>query len=327
MDLRTRYLGLELPHPLMTGASPLVDDLDVVRRLEDAGTAAIVMHSLFEEQIAGGAEPGHQAEPAGAPALPPPEPTDYRLGPDRYLSQLLAVKQAVAVPVIASLNGTTLGYWLEAAKLLEQAGADAIELNVYRLATDPRLTAEEVEFEALEMVRAVRAVVSVPLAVKLSPFYTSLAHFADRLAGAGADALVLFNRLYQPDYDLEKLQVDGTLHLSEPSELLLRLRWLAILHGRVPMALAASGGVASAADVVKSLMAGADVVQVVSCLMREGPAALARLRAGLESWLAAHGHDSLDDLRGILSLARCPDPSVYERANYTHLLQNWRSLV
>jgi dihydroorotate dehydrogenase (fumarate) len=327
MDLRTRYLGLELPHPLMIGASPLVDDLDLVRRLEDAGAAAIVMHSLFEEQIAGAPEAPRGGEEPVAGNVPTPASTDFRLGPDRYLSQLLAVKQAVSVPVIASLNGTTLGYWLEAAKLLEQAGADAIELNVYRLATDPRLTAEEVEFEALEMVRAVRAVVSLPLAVKLSPFYTSLAHFADRLAGAGADSLVLFNRLYQPDLDVERLEVEDALHLSDPTELLLRLRWLAILRGRVPLALAATGGVASATDVVKALMAGADVVQVVSCVMRDGPKALVALRSGLERWLAEHGHDSLDAVRGSLSLARCAEPSVYERANYTHLLQNWRALV
>ena len=328
MDLRTRYLGLDLAHPIVVGASPLVDDLDVVRRLEDGGAAAIVMHSLFEEQIAG--DPAQAGAEAGEPTVADPlrpDPTEFRLGPDRYLDQLLAVKQAVGVPVIASLNGTTLGYWLEAAKLIEQAGADALELNVYRLATDPQRTAEEVEFETLEMVRAVRAEVRLPLAVKLSPFYTSLAHFADRLAAAGADGLVLFNRLYQPDLDVERGTVERALHLSDSAELLLRLRWLAILRGRVHVALAASGGVHTVTDVIKALMAGADAIQVVSVLLREGPGATGRLKAELARWLAAHGHDQLDAVRGSLSLERCADPSIYERANYTQLLQGWRHLI
>lgn len=329
MDLRTRYLGLELAHPIMVGASPLVDDLDVVRRLEDGGASAIVMHSLFEEQIAGdpAATPDEGAEQAADPAVPRAEPTEYRLGPDRYLDQLLAVKRTVAVPVFASLNGTTLGYWLEAAKLIEQAGADALELNVYRLATDARRTAEEIEFETLEMVRAVRSEVALPLAVKISPFYTSLAHFAERLAAAGADGLVVFNRLYQPDFDLERGTVERSLNLSDSSELLLRLRWLAILRGRVKLSLAASGGVHTGADVIKATMAGADAIQVVSVLMREGPGAIGRLRAELSQWLAAHGHDEIDSVRGRLSLERCADPSIYERANYTQLLQGWRHLI
>jgi len=318
MDLRTRYLGLDLAHPIMVGASPLVDDLDVARRLEDAGASALVMHSLFEEQIAGDPAATPEPEPPEPvdPSVPRAEPTEYRLGPDRYLDQLLALKQALAVPVIASLNGTTLGYWLEAAKLIEQAGADALELNVYRLATDPLRTAEEIEFETLEMVRAVRAEVALPLAVKVSPFYTSLAHFADRLAAAGADGLVVFNRLYQPDFDLELATVERCLHLSDSTELLLRLRWLAILRGRVGMCLAASGGVHTAADAIKATMAGADAIQVVSVVLREGPGAIGRLRTEIAHWLAEHGHDQLDALRGSLSLERCPDPSIYERANY-----------
>ena len=332
MDLSTRYLGLELAHPLMPGASPLVDDLDTVRRLEDAGAAAIVMRSLFEEQIVGEqvAATAFLDDPAESFAEAQtylPVSIDYRLGPDKYVDQLFAIKRAVSVPVIASLNGTTLGYWLEAAQLLEQAGADGLELNVYRLATDTARTAEEIEFETLEMVRAVRASVRLPLAVKLSPFYTSLAHFADRLAAAGADGLVLFNRFYQPDLDVENLEVERTLHLSDSSELLLRLRWLAILRGRVPVSLAASGGVHRPVDAVKALMAGADGVQVVSLLLREGPRALASLRTGLESWLAEHEYDSLQALRGSLSLQHCPDPSAYERANYIQLLQSWRGVV
>jgi dihydroorotate dehydrogenase (fumarate) len=328
MDLRTRYLGLDLAHPLIAGASPLVDDLDVVRRLEDGGAAAIVMHSLFEEQIAGDPAEAAAEEPQPDVRDPTrPEPTEYRLAPDRYLDQLLAVKAAVAVPVIASLNGSTLGYWLEAAKLIEQAGADALELNVYRLATDPQRTAEEIEFETLEMVRAVRSVVNLPLAVKISPFYTSLAHFVDRLAAAGADGLVIFNRLFQPDLDIERGTVERSLQLSDSSELLLRLRWLAILRGRAPVSLAATGGVHTVTDVIKALMAGADAVQVVSLLLRDGPAALGRLRSELAGWLALHGHERLDGVRGSLSLERCTDPSIYERANYTQLLQGWNHLI
>jgi dihydroorotate dehydrogenase (fumarate) len=332
MDLRTRYLGLELEHPIMVGASPLVDELDTVRRLEDAGAAALVMHSLFEEQIAGEraavhAFVNHHVESSPEARTYLPEPAGFRLGPDRYLDQLLAIKRAVAIPVVASLNGTTLGYWLEAARLLEQAGADALELNVYRLATDPQRNADELEFETVEMVRAVRREVALPIAVKLSPFYTSLPHLAERLAAAGADALVLFNRFYQPDFDLEQLEVERTLRLSDSSELLLRLRWLAILRGRVPVGLAASGGVHRATDVIKALMAGADVAQVVSLLLLEGPDALVRLRSGLVQWLEEHGYDGLTGLRGCLSLARCPDPSAFERANYVQLLQSWRALV
>ena len=325
MDLRTRYLGLELESPLVVGSSPLADDLDMVRRLEDAGAAAIVMTSLFEEQLVG--EQVAAELPVDAPTAAYLEAREhlprreaFRLSPDAYYERLARIKQAVDIPVIASLNGRTAGYWVEAATWLESAGADALEMNVYRLATDPRRTAESIEHEAVEMVRAAHEAVRVPIAVKLSPFYTSLAHFAARLAGAGADGLVLFNRFYQPDIDLEALTVERTLHYSDPSELLLRLRWLAILHGRLGVSLAASGGVHSGGDVVKSLLAGADVVQVVSVLMREGPQQLARLKSELVDWLAERGHTGIGDVRGSLALDRCADTDAYERANYLHLL-------
>jgi dihydroorotate dehydrogenase (fumarate) len=329
MDLSTTYLGLKLPHPLMPGASPLVDDLDNVRRLEDAGAAAIVMHSLFEEQIAR-EQVAHfvHTESHGysfAEALTYfPSPDAFALGPEEYLDQIRRIKQAVRVPVIASLNGYTDGGWLGHAQLMEQAGADALELNVYQLATDPEEDARALEDRAVAMVKAVRGAVRIPVAVKLSPFYTTLAHFARRLDEAAADGLVLFNRFYQPDIDVDELQVRRSLHLSHSSELPLRLRWLAILSGKVRCSLAASGGVHSVTDALQALMAGADAVQVVSALLKFGPGYLGNLRQGLARWLEEHEYESLGQLKGSMSLEACPDPRVYERANYMLTLQGWR---
>lgn len=329
MDLSTTYLGFELPHPFMPGASPLVDDLDTVRRLEDAGAAAIVMHSLFEEQIR--REQVATARFLDAPAesfaealtyLPTPE--TFALGPEQYLEQLRRIKRAVRIPVIASLNGSTEGGWLSYARLLEQAGADALELNVYSLATDFDESGEILERRTLQMLAAVKEAVSIPVAVKLSPFYSSLSHFARRLDSYGADGLVLFNRFYQPDLDIEALEVAPTLRLSDPSELLLRLRWLAILSGRVRPSLAVSGGVHSAVDAIKAVMAGADAVQVVSALLKNGPDRLRTLRQDLALWLEEHEYDSLAQMKGSLSLLRCPDPAAHERANYMTILQSWR---
>ena len=326
MDLRSPYLGIELEHPFVVGASPLADDLDAARRLEDAGAAAVVLHSLFEEQIVGDQvaaeifldEPSLAfAETAG---LQPPADT-WAIDPDAYYEHLVALKRALAIPVIASLNGSTLGYWLRTATYLESAGADALELNVYRLATDPNRAADEIEHEAVEMMRAVRDAVRIPIAVKLSPFYTSLAHFAERLVGAGADGLVLFNRFYQPDFDIEKLEVARSLRYSDSSELLLRLHWIAILQGRIRCSLAASGGIHEPVDAVKAILAGADSLQVVSAILTRGPQAIDRLKEGLVEWLATHDYVSLDELRGVLSLERCSNPEVYERANYVRLLQ------
>jgi dihydroorotate dehydrogenase (fumarate) len=329
MDLSTTYLGLKLPHPLMPGASPLVDDLDDVKRLEDAGAAAIVMHSLFEEQIAR-EQVAHfvHTESHGysfAEALTYfPNPEAFALGPEEYLDQIRRIKQAVAVPVIASLNGYTHGGWLGHARLMEEAGADALELNVYQLATNPDEDARTIENRVLAMVREVRRTVRVPVAVKLSPYYTALTHFARRLDEAGVDGLVLFNRFYQPDIDVEELQVRRSLHLSNPSELPLRLRWLAILSGKLRCSLAASGGVHSVNDTVQALMAGASAVQVVSALLKFGPAHLGHLRQGLARWMEELEYDSLRQLQGSMSLEACPDPRVYERANYMLTLQGWR---
>ncbi len=327
MDLSTPYMGFKLAHPIIPGASPLVDDLDAVRRLEDAGAPAIVMHSLFEEQIVGEEIATRRAieEPAFSFSEASgylPRSAEYKLGPDAYLDQVRRLKEALGIPVIASLNGTTLGGWTEYARLIEQAGADGLELNVYYLATDPSTSGTEIESRTLELVRAVRKAVTIPLAVKLSPYYSSFANFASRLTDAGAQALVIFNRLYQPDIDLEQLEL-VRVNLSSSTELLLRLRWLAILHGRTRAQLAATGGVHTATDALKALMCGADVVQMVSALLMHGPLALQRAVAGVRQWLTEQEYESLAQLRGSMSLRRCPDPAAYERANYTRMLQSW----
>jgi dihydroorotate dehydrogenase (fumarate) len=329
MDLSTRYLGLSLPHPFMPGASPLVDDLDMVKRLEDAGAAAIVMHSLFEEQIrreqiATFLHTESHGESYAEALYYFPRPSAFALGPEEYLRHLARVKAAVAVPVIASLNGSTLGGWLEYARAMEQAGADALELNVYAVPSDPAASALEIEDRTLEMLRTVKSSVTLPVAVKLSPYYTSLPHFARRLDEAGANGLVLFNRFYQPDIDPENLEMERRLVLSNPSELPLRLQWLALLRGSVKASLAVTGGVQAARDGVKALMAGADVVQLVSALLRNGPEYLKRVRQETITWLQDHEYESLGQLRGSMSLESCPDASVYQRANYMLLLQSWQ---
>ena len=328
MKLDTQYLGLELAHPFIAGASPLVDDLDNVRRLEDAGAAAITMNSLFEEQIrheqmATFFDTELSGESSAEARTYFPSTNHLALGPENYLEQLRRVKAAVSVPVIGSLNGSTLGGWLDHARLIEQAGADALELNVYALATDPRVSGAEIEAETIEMVRTVKGTVKIPVAVKLSPFYTSLAHLAASLVEAGADGMVLFNRFYQPDIDVERLVVERSLRLSHSSELALRLRWLAILSPRIRASYAVTGGVHEAVDAVKALMTGADAVQLVSTLLAHGPSRLRTLRAELSRWLEEHEYTSVTELRGSMNLDTCPDPAAYERANYMLILQSW----
>ncbi len=329
MDLSVEYLGLKLAHPILPGASPMADELGTVRALEDAGAPAIVMRSLFEEQLTQEqlstfmATEQHQMMSAEASSLLP-EPDDYRMGPDRYLDQLRKIRTAVKVPVIASLNGTTLGGWIDFARLIEQAGASALELNLYAVPTDPTRDGSAVEKETLELVRTLKERVKIPVAVKLSPFYTSVASIARGLEEAGADALVLFNRLFEPEIDVEALEVKRVLHLSDSSELPLRLRWLAILSAQRKIPLAISGGVHETVDVVRALMAGATAVQVVSTLLRNGPSRLLSLRASLERWLVEREYSSVRQLRGSMNLKACPDPSAYERANYIHLLHGWR---
>jgi dihydroorotate dehydrogenase (fumarate) len=330
MDLSTTYLGLKLPHPLMPGASPMVDEIDTVRKLEDAGAAAIVMHSLFEEQISREqvatfvhTESHGQSFAEALTYFPSPEA--FALGPDEYLEHVRKVKQAVSVPVIGSLNGFTHGGWLDYAKLIEQAGADALELNVYFLGSDPDETGASIEERTVNMVKAVREAVRIPVAVKLSPYYTSLAQFTTQLDAAGADGLVLFNRFYQPDIDVEELQVRRQIHLSTSAELPLRLTWLALLSPKVKASLAVSGGVHTLLDVVQSVMTGAHAVQLVSCLLKRGPSHLATLKGELAQWLEEHEYHSLRQMQGSMNLEACPDPAVYERANYMLMLQSWRT--
>jgi dihydroorotate dehydrogenase (fumarate) len=329
LDLSTTYLGWKLPHPFMPGASPLVDDLDDVKRLEDAGAAAIVMHSLFEEQIvreqlATFIHTERHGESFAEARSFFPRPDSFSLGPEEYLEQIGRIKGTVRCPVIASLNGTTLGGWLSYARAMEQAGADALELNVYAVEADFERSALDVEERAVEMVRAVKSAVALPLAVKLSPFYTSLPHLARRLDEAGADGLVLFNRFYEPDIDASELTASRLLHLSNPSELRLRLRWLALLSGRVRPSLAVTGGVHTALDAIKAVMAGAHAVQVVSALLQRGPRYLATLRERAAAWMEEHEYESLSAMQGSMSLQMCPDPGVYERANYMLTLQGWQ---
>jgi dihydroorotate dehydrogenase (fumarate) len=330
VDLSVKYLGLTLAHPLMPGASPFVGDLDRVKRLEDAGASAITMHSLFEEQISGEEVATTRAIESQSQSFPEatgsflPDPVDFRLGPDEYLEQLRKLKAAVRVPVVASLNGTTRGGWLRFAKLMQEAGADALELNVYDLATDFDTRGDGVEERMVSLVQAVKKDVTIPVAVKLSPFYSSLANVARQLEGAGADGLVLFNRFYQPDINVEELEVERALQLSTSQELPLRLRWLAILSGRVRPSLAVTGGVHTPTDVIKSIMAGAHAVQLVSALLQRGPEYLRVLRGELARFLEEHEYESLDQMRGSMDLLACPDPKAYERANYMHILQSWR---
>lgn len=329
MDLSTTYLGLKLPHPFMPGASPLVDDVDNVKRLEDAGAAAIVMHSLFEEQIVREQlstflHTEHHGESFAEALSYFPSPDRFALGPEEYLEHIGRIKKSVSCPVIASLNGTTLGGWLNYAKAIEQAGADALELNVYSLNSDPETTGASIEDRTVEMLKAVKAAVRIPVALKLSPYYTALASFAKRLDEAGVDGLVLFNRFYQPDIDPEGLQAVRALHLSNSSELPLRLRWLAILSGRVKASLAVTGGVHTAQDAVKAVMAGAHAVQLVSALLQRGPRYLAAVREKTVAWMEEHEYESLGQMHGSMNLTMCPDPTVYERANYMLILQSWR---
>ena len=327
MDLSTSYLGLNLAHPFMPGASPLGDKLDTVRKLEDAGAAAIVLHSLFEEQVANEQfreiQDVEAAEGSFSEALSYfPRREQYRVvGPERYLEMVKRTKAAVAVPVIASLNGVTPGAWVDYARMCQEAGADALELNVYLLATDRDETGEAVERRVLDVARAVTAAVSIPVAVKLSPFFSSVPNLAKRLEEAGAKGVVLFNRFYQPDIDIEKLEVTSRLQLSDSSELLLRLRWLAILSEQGSISLGVTGGVHTGLDAVKAVMAGAHGVQMVSALLKNGPAHLKTVRDEFATWMEQHEYNSVQEMRGSMGHSRCPDPSAFERGNYVKILQ------
>jgi dihydroorotate dehydrogenase (fumarate) len=329
MNLTTQYLGLKLSNPLVVGASPFCDSVESARDLQDAGAAALVMRSLFEEQIEAEikAQVFHIEAPSESFSEASsyfPNYSEYQLAPDQYLRQIEALKAALAIPVIASLNGARPGGWIDYARRFEAAGADAIELNLYQLVTRAGIQASEVESDLIEIVRTVCGSVKIPVSVKLSPFHTSPANFSLALENAGASGVVFFNRFYQPDFDLDEMEVLPQLRLSDTSELLLRLRWLAIVSPQVRMSLSASGGVHSAEDALKAIFAGAHTVQIVSALLRHGPHLFPRLLDGIRIWMGEHGYSSVDEFRGAMNLRRCPDPAAYERANYIRILQAWR---
>ena len=324
----TSYLGMRLPHPFIAGASPFGYHVDTVKRLEDAGCAAVVLHSLFEEQV-GMAHEGRIAhldpiEPRFAEAIGYfPPTTDYRFGPDEYADHVHRVTQAVKIPVIGSLNGRTGESWLRFAQVIEQAGAAAIELNWYQVVTDVHACGAAIEDQLTETVRETKRILKIPVAVKLSPFFTAFANVAHGLDEAGADGLVLFNRFYQPDIDIRTTTVTPRLELSTSAELRLRLRWVAILCGRVKSSLAVTGGVATPHDGIKAVLAGADAVQMVSALLHHGPSYVTVMKQSLEQWLDWNNMGSLDEARGLLSLRTTQDPEAYERANYIRTLQSW----
>ncbi len=328
-DLSTTYLGLTLKSPVVASSSPLTGDLDSLWALADAGAGAVVLPSMFEEQIEQEAIELQRLYEAGtgsfAEALSGylPDMQSYNTGPEKYLDHLGAAKESLAIPVIPSLNGTTRGGWVKYAKRLEAVGADAIELNIYLLPTDPYADGRDVEQRYLDLVEAVRAAVDVPLAVKIGPYFSAMISMARRLAEAGADALVLFNRFYQPDIDLEALEVVPNLKLSAPVELRLPLRWVALLHGQVRSNLAVTSGVHSGDDVVKALLVGADVAMVASALLRNGVRHMATIVDDLQRWLEEHEYESVDQLRGSMSVAKAPNPDQFVRSNYMTVLRSY----
>jgi len=332
MNLATTYLGLKLDTPLVPSASPLSEDLDNLKRMEDAGASAIVFHSLFEEQIRHETQTLHHHLTHGAESYAEalsyfPEPDRFHFGPERYLLNLVKAKEALGIPIIASLNGTTFGGWTSFAQAIEKAGADALELNIYSIPSDPNVAAEEIETSYLTILASVKGQVKIPVAVKLSPYFTNLGHFARRLETHGADGLVLFNRFYQPDIDLAALEVSPTVHLSVPGDMRLPLRWIAMLHGRVRTSLAATSGIHRGTDALKALMAGADVTMLCSVLLRRGIEHLRVVEREMREWMEDHEYESVEQLKGSMSQKNCPDPSAFERAQYMRALAIDRAIL
>ncbi len=329
MDLSTTYLGMKLKNPIVHSASPLTEHVDGIRRLEDAGASAIVMHSLFEEQITMECrELDHYleygTESFGEALSYFPDLESYKTGPEEYLELIAEAKRAVGIPIIGSLNGVSTGGWIDYATKIEQAGADALELNIYYIPTDLELTGIEVVRMHVDVVSDVKKSVSIPVAVKIGPFFTAMANVAHRLAEAGADGLVLFNRFYQPDIDLENLQVVPGLALSSSAELRLPLRWVAILYGRIPVDFGITTGVHTHEDVLKGLMAGAKVTMVASEILKKGVGRIGELLRDLSSWMEEHEYDSVGQMRGSMSQKNCAEPAAFERANYMKALHSWR---
>jgi dihydroorotate dehydrogenase (fumarate) len=321
IDLKTSYLGLPLRSPLVASASPLSQEIDGIRHLEDAGASAIVLYSLFEEQLRQESFELEHHLTEGTDSFAEaasffPQPDEFRLGPEGYLNHIHRAKEAVSVPIIASLNCTTAGGWTQYAKLIQQAGADALECNIYWIPTDPELSSIAVEQQYLDILKAVKAAVTIPVAVKLSPFFSNMASMAKRLDEAGADGLVLFNRFYQPDINLDELEIQPNVLLSTPQALRLPLTWIGILFGRIRASLAATSGVHGPEDVVKLLMVGADATMLCSALLRNGIGYLQRIEAGLLEWMEKHEYESVQQMKGSMSQRRCPNPSAFERAQY-----------
>ncbi|MBI4737316.1 MAG: dihydroorotate dehydrogenase-like protein [candidate division NC10 bacterium] len=327
-DLSTTYLGLGLKNPLVVSASPLSEDVGNIRRMEDAGAAAVVLHSLFEEQIDVESQQLDRYLSQGTESFAEslsyfPDLTRYNLGPDGYLEHIRRVKAAVDIPIIGSLNGVSTGGWITYARKIQEAGADALELNLYFIPTDPKMTGAQVEQMYVDLARDVKASVGIPVAVKLNHFFSAMANMAQGLDQAGADALVLFNRFYQPDFDLESLEVVPSLTLSSSYELLLRLHWVAILHGHVRADLAITGGVHTAQDVLKSMMAGARVAMMTSALLKNGIEHLTMVRADLLAWMEEHEYTSIRQMQGSMSYRSVANPSAFERANYMKVLSSY----
>ena len=329
VDLSTTYLGLDLPHPVVPSASPVTGDLDHLHRLAAAGAAAVVLPSLFEEQVEHDAMALHTGLEFGAGAFAEaaggyfPDPGEYRTGPGEYLDLVRRARAELQIPVIASLNGTTPGGWVLYARLLADLGIDALELNIYFIAADPSIDSQHIENRYLRLIEAVRSAVDIPLAVKVGPYFSSFGHMARRMVGAGANGLVLFNRFYQPDLDLEQMAVVPNLVLSTPVELRLVLRWMAILRGRIDCSLAATTGVHSWEEAAKLVLVGADVTMMASGLLRHGPGLITDTVEGLRSWLEVGGYQSLQQAKGSMSQSAVRDPSAFERANYMRALVSY----
>jgi len=321
MNLKTTYMGLKLRTPLVVSASPLSEDIDNIKRMEDAGASAVVLHSLFEEQIRYERYELHWSTTQGTESYPEalsyfPDPDELAVGPEAYLKHIARAKETITVPIIASLNGSTPSGWTSFAKQIQQAGADALELNLYNIPTDMKLSGAELEHQYIEVLRSVRAEVSIPLAVKLSPYFTNFANMAKRFAEDGANGLVLFNRFYQPDIELESLEVVPNVFYSTPMAMRLPMRWIAILYDRISASLAATSGVHRGTDALKMLMAGADVTMLCSVLMRHGIDRLRVIEEEMATWMREHEYESVEQLKGSLSHKNCPDSSAFERAQY-----------
>jgi dihydroorotate dehydrogenase (fumarate) len=328
MDLRTTYMGLPLKHPIVASASPLSEKLDNIKRMEDAGAAAVVMFSLFEEQIKRENAAIEHLITAGTNSFAEslsyfPDFEDYETGPEEYLNLLRQASEAVDIPVIGSLNGITNEGWVDTARMMQEAGAGGIELNIYYIPANLYMSGREVEQRYLEILKAVKGAVSIPVALKLSPFFSAMGNMARQFDEAGADALVLFNRFYQPDFDLDKLDVLVNLELSTPSEIRLPLLWIAVLYGRINASLAATRGVHSPIEAIKYLMAGADAVMTTSALLKNGIGFLATLVDGLQNWMEQRQYESVRQMKGSMSQINCLDPGAYERANYIKIIESY----